>query len=180
MPEKEQGILMLDIDGVLCTFRPHLALGKKGGIMQALDPIGLQFINHLCREFNLAVTISSSKRKNDPPPRPYPYTPAPGESNHLRGYLKSAGLCAEFHKAWATPILSSGFRGDEINAWIDANGMPSSLLILDDDSDFHDWQKSFLVKTSSIDGILTDHMIQAQKILEDQRNGILKLPAIRP
>ncbi len=63
-----------------------------------------------------------------------------------------------------TPQLE-GIRGNEIEAWLKEHDEVSRYCIIDDDSDFHDYQKRYFVQTRMEHGLIARHCEQVIKIL---------------
>jgi len=55
-------LLVLDIDGVVCSRRAHFGIGKYGGMMTAWDRESCGMIRFLCKRFNFKIVISSTWR----------------------------------------------------------------------------------------------------------------------
>lgn len=64
-----------------------------------------------------------------------------------------------------TPHLKSGYRGDEVNAWLKQNPEVTRYAILDDDSDFQEYQPLF--KTTWAIGITHDIADRVVEYLND-------------
>jgi len=159
-------ILFLDIDGVLCTHRTSIALGEQGRILFYLDPVALSFFDRLCRVYDVSVVVSSTWRKTRTRGNLY-------DIFATGGYTYFAG---SLHKDWATPVIrpesvhlygdNSGncLRGCEIQEWL--NKHPGHrFIIVDDSSDFLDYQKTFHIKTDTHNGILMEHYIRIEEIV---------------
>jgi len=139
--------IFLDIEGVLVTLaslinkEQELVECKIKNEARKLAPHAIIQLNRLVEEFDAYFIISSTWRKI--------YT-----LNTLQNIFKEAGFKYPLNIIDVTPILPSGFRGDEINAWMRINKSFLSniktvkkYVILDDDSDFHGNQKEFHIRT---------------------------------
>jgi hypothetical protein len=148
-------VIFLDIDGVLCTTRQAVAINDRG-VMSCLDPVALQFLDRIARDFDVKYVISSTWRM--------------GESY---SYFRSLFMAAQardlamalYYDDWATPVIHEKDRGHEIQNWIDRN-KPENYIILDDDSDMLDHQKEFFVQTSCYDGMLFEHYKKVEELLK--------------
>lgn len=139
--------LFLDIDGVLCTERSHFAIEPQpGGLMVALDPVGVQLLNRICERTTAKIVISSSWRTIY-------------GVHETQCHLRAAGLhMRHLNKANPATPSNAGLtsRGTEIKAFLEKNHC-HAYCILDDDPDFLEEQKPFHVHTHYADGIMWDH-----------------------
>jgi hypothetical protein len=151
--------LFLDMDGVLCTIRSHVAADPNAsGLMVALDPIGVQLVNRICEASGAKIVLSTAWRV------------VYGIGATIT-HLRAAGLHNE-HILWtadneklATPSnrgLTS--RGNEIKEYLSKNEH-EAYCILDDDTDFLEEQKPFFVRTHFANGIMWEHVNAAVDIL---------------
>ncbi len=131
-------VIFLDIDGVLNTSE-DISEGVH------LNPKFVKRVNRLI-EFGrksgpVTVCISSSWR-------------VIYSLDDIVKMLRATGMRAIVN--WSeTPIINSNDRrrGDEIEQWLESNkGRLQGYVILDDDSDFLDYQKSFHIKTEWTEG----------------------------
>ena len=159
-------IIFLDIDGVLCTRRSHLAGMQQGGMMESLDPIGIEMINYMCAVSKTPtyIVISSTWRILHP---------------DLPMIFRMLGLRGAFHPKWKTPDAfnkdaNRTLRGDDLNQWFDENGK-DDYIILDDDEDFYDDQKERLIVTDFDNGISFENFKQAMLLLTDGNEQWWKL-----
>lgn len=136
-------VILLDIDGVLCTSRSHLCLGKTGYMLD-WDPVGCGFIREACKTTGAKLVISSTWRKDH-------------NLVDLFPRLKEFGLWEHLYcdpgesDDWRTAILSSG-RHYEISLWLNEHPV-ESFAIIDDNDVFHGQLKEKLVLTDFEDGI---------------------------
>lgn len=141
-------IIFLDIDGVLnskkCFDKYHM--GKSFPI--CLDLV--QNLNKITRETGAKIVVTSTWRYEG--------------VRKLRERFKKAGI--EGKIIGVTPD-SRFIRGSEISAWrtCDSKRLFSNYVILDDDDDFFDYQKKYLVRTDSSIGLSDKDAIRAIKIL---------------
>ena len=131
-------VLFLDIDGVLNSRRTCLALGGiPHGLTPAdvakLDPVALVLVRNLCRSAGLSVVVSSTWR--------------------ILHHWDAIGRALDLPTMGATPRLG-GFRGDEVQAWLEEHPDVQDWAAVDDDSDFHPDQKDRLVKVNGSEGFI--------------------------
>lgn len=165
-------VIFLDIDGVVCTMRSHLAFGDKGGLMQAWDVTCCQMIRRLCSKNGFRIVISSSWRNS------------PDRLKLLDYYLALYGLIDHCYKypnmitgskrtkvdqEWKTPRFSyvkGKTRGLEIQDWLKRHPNVKEYLILDDDSDFLHKQKPFHIKTDTDEGFSSKNFRDCYAIID--------------
>lgn len=156
-------ILFLDIDGVLNSqawdkerrqmnngmIRPpenfypdhssHFRLK-----MWDLDPKAMKVLQEIVVDYQFKIVISSGDRAGESPQhfeRLFSY----------RGCKLLAGTIVGM-----TPLMASDHRGDEIEAWLQS-AEPCQYLIIDDRSDFHQYQKPHWIKTDPRTGLQPWH-----------------------
>lgn len=132
-------VLFLDIDGVLNSARTCLALGGIPHDLRAedvarLDPVALSLLRGLCRAAGLSVVVSSTWRI----------------THHWDAIGRALGLPT----MGATPRSRTGFRGDEVRAWLADHPEVLDWAILDDDSDFHRDQVARFVRCDGQEGLI--------------------------
>ncbi len=144
-------VIFLDIDGVLCTLRSHLAYHGVGGCWWDWDPVGCEVIKRCCKA-GVKLVISSTWRLNCPSPM--------DDSSDLGLLLGKHGLREFIYMpGWRTPTDWKAKRGGEIQQWLDAHPDVTDYRILDDDSDMLDSQMLNFIKTDGLDGIPSLKMI---------------------
>lgn len=146
-------VIFLDIDGVLCHHRVSGAFGERG-LMRTLDPVGLAMVRRLKSMFNAQVVISSTWRTDG--------------HDFVRTAFCAAGypdLIGLRRVDWCTEQLP-GIRGLEIEKYIIDHDV-DKYLIIDDDSDFLEYQKPFHICTDGHDGILWKHFKQARDLINE-------------
>lgn len=167
-------VVFLDVDGVLNTERWIIEQYKKTGKPHSchhseFDPICMNNLEKLVKEFDLKIVISSTWRLGD-------HETDEGW-NALMDRLNSIGI--EDNVIGYTPNLSRKYqssccRGHEIQKWLDDNVDENieNFVILDDDSDmFHLINK--LAKCNFRDGLTESVREKAAEILQS-------LPAYTP
>jgi hypothetical protein len=150
-------IIFLDMDGVLCTFKAHLAQGKPSkfhGFMEALDREAIGLLNYLhdYPEFDTKYVLSSAWRIFH-------------TQEEMESHLKNYGWTGIFHEDWKTNSFNS-IRGEEIQEWLERHPEVDGYVILDDDNDMTEEQiANHFVHTDEYDGISFKQFIQAERIL---------------
>jgi len=151
-------IIFLDIDGVLCTTRAHVATGSHGFMMKALDREGVGLLNRMAIDSTKFV-LSSTWRNIF-------------SQEWMEDHLRRHGWTGEFHEDWRTPhnpmISHPDRRPDEIAEWLSKNpiGDKGQYVILDDDA--WNWsleQQNHVVRTIFDNGIMWEDFLKADKIL---------------
>lgn len=154
-------IIFLDIDGVLNNAEWVRTLyeenRKKGQLSyferheNEIDPTRVKMISDFAIEMNASIVISSSWRKLHP-------------LYEINDMLIENGLYEGVQPIGITPSLNSGYRGEEVQYWLEQNPHVTSYVIFDDDGDFYPHQP--LVKTSWEEGLLPIHIEQARDIFD--------------
>ena len=137
-------VLFLDIDGVLCTRRAHLTLGKRQGIWYMWDPVGVDAVRQAC-EAGAKICVSSTWRFH--PEDLFKQL----DAHDLRKYLLDD---------WKTIDLrcNGKWRGDEIAEYLSRYPEIDSYRILDDDIDMLDNQFKKHIKTDTEEGMSSDNI----------------------
>lgn len=150
-------IIFLDMDGVLCTNRAHVAQGYQDmpnhGFMDALDREGVGMLNRIHNKYHpVQYVLSSTWRRFH-------------TRTEMIEWLQRYGWTGEFHPDWATPYLGT-IRGEEVKNWLDRHPEVSNYVILDDNSDMREDQKFHFVQTSDTDGISLRNYVQIEKVFD--------------
>ncbi len=139
--------LFCDIDGVFTSARTGWHIW---------DTSAVQFINWVCKETGAKIVITSTWR-----------------FNHNREFFQKF-FGENIHEDWRTLDFKNNskiseiarevlgkkiIRGDEIAEYLARHQEITKYLILDDDSDMLDWQKTSFRKTKSVDGLLYSDML---------------------
>jgi hypothetical protein len=139
-------IIFLDMDGVLCTQRSHIAQGLQHmpdhhPFMDALDREGIGMLNKFNEKHpDVLYVLSSTWRKHH-------------TLQQMIDYMCGVyGFNGEFHPDWKTVELS-GPRGLEIQEWLARHPDTDNYLILDDNDDMLESQKYHFVQTDDFNGI---------------------------
>ncbi len=138
-------VIFLDIDGVLCTRRSHLAYGKEGGIWYEWDTLAVEVIRKMAKK-GVIFVLSSTWRK---PP-------------HVEDFWKQwtkYGLEEHYlwERDWMTPI-GQGVRGEEIKDWLNRHPEVTDYKIVDDNNDMLEEQMSHCIFTDAEDGMTSDNI----------------------
>ncbi len=151
-------IVFLDIDGVLNSHK--FLYGKNFGCkprteqwLDMLDPEAVAHLNAITEATGAQIVISSSWRiafwQN---------------FDELCEILRKSGIKADIR---ARTPSGGDSRGEEIRCWlINQLEFPLTWVILDDDSDMGDLVK-YHVKTTFAEGLLSGHVDQAIRILNE-------------
>ena len=152
--ERQRKIIFLDMDGVLCTSRSHVANRGKG-LMQHLDVTAVKLLSVLLEKTSAELVLSSTWREHH-------------DKTSMTAILQNAGMSVvPWHQNWKTPVDErTGFRGNEIASWLRHSGGDCKYLIIDDSSDFLPEQLPFFVHTTFDDGFLFSHYSKAMEILK--------------
>lgn len=127
-------VLFLDIDGVVNS--KQTLITKAKGVPLGIDPLMAFRVGKIILDTNCKLVLSSSWRNH----------PDSVEAVKAAIYPELYGV---------TPNHQSGFRGSEIRAWLQDHPEVTEYAILDDDSDFYDYQPLF--QTTWEEGI-TDYI----------------------
>lgn len=154
-------IIFLDIDGVLNSIDSMIAFHERRKrnfpILtrmsdEFLDLVSVGLLQRLCSETSARIVVSSTWRKL--------YTL--GEFVAIFNEYDWPNFPIEGVTDNANTI--SQVRGHEIQRWLDANGNPE-YIILDDDSDMLESQKSRFVHCSNVNGFRSKHYCHALRLL---------------
>jgi len=140
-------IIFLDIDGVLnCKTTVDRIRGCYG-----IDPEKVALLNKILRFTGAKVVISSTWR-------------ILWRMDNLLAVLQSRGF--EGGIIGKTPRRLSGFRANEIDAWMETNNYHGPFLILDDDADAHAHHPQWGIRTSFEEGLTQAHVDRAFEMFE--------------
>lgn len=139
-------IIFLDMDGVLCTDKAHVAQGINGfhkpwEFMDALDREAIGMLNTLQAEHpEIQYVLSSTWRLHT-------------TKEDMEKYLGSYGWKGVFHEDWCTDRDGPN-RGHEVQRWVDSHNVTSDeYIILDDVEQFNEDQKPNLILTDEANGL---------------------------
>ena len=140
----KRNILFLDFDGPLTNARAWFAYDKPAGraMWTTADPVAIEMLNLLVKDFNILTVVSSTWRKFD---KVNPTGIAADWS------LRQWGFIGEFHPDWKTPVLPGENRNDEIRDWMRRNHESVDNFASLDDMDLRVYTNN--VKVDAEDGI---------------------------
>lgn len=139
-------ICFLDIDGVLNSTEDWIEWKTIGHSvnysMEMLSRAKMAMLVHIVKTTGCKIVLSSTWRL----------------------YYSNEEMISHFEKRGVfffnednfidqTRDLHNKIRGDEIQEWLDRHPEVTKYIILDDSSDFHDYQKEFHVKTDTYTGM---------------------------
>ena len=156
---------------MLCTFRASAAYGE-GGMIASMDPLGLQFLNRMCREYPVSVVISSTWRKGRRHRLFYELFGSHGYTDLAKAIYYTSKLDKDLGHgdAWRTPtndrINSQGFRGADVEEWLEHYEPKANYIIIDDGSDFFENQKEFFVQTAEPVGMSLENFDEIENLLK--------------
>jgi hypothetical protein len=157
-------IVFLDMDGVISTSRAQIVQRAfKPHPDYWIDPIGMHYLNLLCKAGNAIVVVSSSWRIGE-------------DRQSFFEMLKRNGFSGDLHADWATQRIN-GPRGLEVAEWLTRHVDTDRHVILDDESDFLAGQP--LIKTSMNYGIGLNDLIEALAILRPDVDGYDLIRAVQ-
>lgn len=153
-------VLFLDYDGVVNTpiwndkgTKARFNFPKDGKVnnFQAVC-----WLNDFCKRYKFDIVVSSTWRE-------YP---------NYEECLRNGGLHKDIKILGSTPILPSRMRGKEIDMYLSEHPEIKYYLIVDDDDDLLDYQKSHFVKTNMMVGFNYVTCIELGSIqMKDRSHG---------
>lgn len=157
-------VIFLDMDGVLCTERAHIAQGYQnmsnhGGLMDALDREGVGMLNAFHNKYaDTVYVLSSTWRRHH-------------TRTEMEEWLQRYQWDGKFHDDWHTPVFYNQPRGDEIKDWLIRHPEVTNYIILDDSSDMLEEQKFHFVQTDDYNGIRSENYWHMERIFDfDEKN----------
>lgn len=147
-------IIFLDIDGVLCTVRSHIAYGGQG-LMQHLDPVAVKLVAHIARVAKAQIVLSSTWREFH-------------DQKGMTAILQNSGWdVVPWHQNWKTPVRKDGVRHVEILNWLSDNGgaAETNFIVIDDRPVFLAEHSDKMVRTKDDEGFLFSDFQRACRIL---------------
>ena len=153
-------VLMLDFDGVLNSRAYLYQRGvrlrcESDSATSDIDPKAVSRLNEIVERTGCDVVISSSWRYGNTTPE-------------LEGMLRQRGY--RHTVLDSTPRSFDEIRGHEIQAWLNDNGNPSPICILDDCADMAHLMP-FLVKTDMATGLQDEHVERAAAMLNKEKTN---------
>ena len=148
-------VLFLDIEGVLNHenfFLKRAEMAEENNFLpyplNQFDPLCVERVNRILDETDAKLVISSSWRF----------------TKGLDIILTTVGLKHPIFDT--TPCLPNKMRGEEVALWLKNHPDFDTYAILDDDGDFLDEQKKYLVQTFFMEGLTDSLMEKTIKILK--------------
>lgn len=138
-------VLFLDCDGVLNSHRDFEVVWDSPDNYFCLNRRAVERIQNIIRNTDCKIVLSSSWRNLD----------------GGRGFLETMGIPI-FDK---TGRSEDGFRGKEIQAWLDSHPEVIQYAIVDDDGDMLDSQLKNFVQTTMEHGLTDSHEYRLEYIL---------------
>ncbi len=145
------GVLFLDIDGVLNSKIYYKYIYKPEDGWSRFDPYCVVLIKKLVEEFSLKVVISSTWRD--------------GGMKRLMKELNENNFMDYLHEDWLTPVVRPASRGKEIELWLDNHSEVKDYIILDDNENLLEHQRDKFVKTSTYLGMVQERYNHARNLL---------------
>lgn len=155
-------VLFLDCDGVLNYTRYYSTGASRANSDKGefdIDPKCIERVIEICNETDAKIVVSSDWKIS-----------WPGAQIRLENAGIPEGLIIgktpDF--IWMRGISHSidCSRGAEINEWLRNHPECDNFVILDDRSDFKDYQLSHFVHIDPMDGLTNDHVVLAIQILK--------------
>lgn len=140
----EPTIIFLDVDGVLTSARCNG--------FHDFDLWAVTFLRWACKKGNAKIVMSSVWRNNR-------------DAKEVFGRTFGEFL----HEDWRTG--NHGAREDEIDEWLSRHPEITEFIVIDDDIGDLRRHEARLIRTSSMDGMLTEHMMDLR-----DRLGIKTFP----
>lgn len=141
-------VIFLDFDGVLNSAET-LARGIH------LDPEKVIMLRNISDETDANIVVSSTWRIHF-------------NQREIRELLYRAGFKGRHRVIGSTPDSRNGFRGAEIEAWLKDKEDIEKYVIIDDGSDFYDYQRQVHVTTNFATGLTERDVEKAIEILNKQ------------
>lgn len=152
-------IIFLDIDGVLNTGGSNARYTYKASLDHTnWIPDLIKNLNLILNATNADVVISSSWRHIF------------SDITWWNDQFKLAGINGTVIDI--TGSTRNGYRGREVEEWLDANNSTCPYVIIDDDSDFYEYQPR--VKVIGSDGLSKYNALEAIDILLKKHDGLHK------
>lgn len=140
-----QNVIFIDIDGVFTSARTG---------WYNFDIYAVNFIRWVCEKSNSKLVVSSTWRKN----HNYNFFASIFGEEYLHKHFRTTSLRTIYNDY----DISKFRRGLEIDCWLKLHNV-NQYLILDDDSDMLDEQKSNFIKTDTMDGLSFENMLKIRE-----------------
>lgn len=170
-------IIFLDIDGVLCTGRSHLAMCNPGDPMRALDPVGVRLIDRACTEAGAKIVVASTwGHVMGRPIQDLLVT----NGFTWKNFFKDSAAPGDRPSFITSPVMrglsGGGNRGEEIADWLEAHPEVTRYAIIDD-MPVNEEQRPYHIKTNPANGFSTEdyhslrHLLMAEGFTVDYYLG---------
>lgn len=151
-------IIFLDIDGVLCTRRSHLAYAG-GGIWSHWDPTACALLKKVLDKHEAKLVISSTWRRKQHQQLLTDRLHEHGLYKYLlTGEMKGSHTPFDIVEDSGNPFRQKATRGREIDHFLKFHPHITDYRILDDDSDMLEYQKRFFIHTDGNEGMTAQNM----------------------
>lgn len=159
-------LVFLDIDGVFTSLRAQLASANSKDIWNVFDPIAINFMNSIHNTYSGVYYVLISTWKEN----------LSADDSMIAHWIltafRNAGFTGEFYAPWKTNpdnLFRKGEnRAHEIKEYLETYASYIKDYIIFDDNDYgfdRVLGKKRLIKTSSDNGILVKHMLDAKSIM---------------
>lgn len=139
-------IWFVDFDGVNCTTRANMALGRHD------DPVAFGLLGRILRETRALMVVSSTRRGRTDM----------GQPNSCLDMIARHGLTDMLHPDWRTGNLDS--RSREVEDWLDRNGRRPYGIIDDERCDFTPQQIQRMIHTDMECGLGSADVGRARRL----------------
>lgn len=139
-------IWFVDFDGVNCTTRANMALGRHD------DPVAFGLLGRILRDTKALMVVSSTRRGRADM----------GEANNCLDMLARYDLTSRLHPDWRTGNLAS--RSREIEDWLERNGRRPYGILDDERCDFTPQQLLRLIHTDMDFGLGSRDVGRARRL----------------
>lgn len=143
-------VIFLDIDGVLNSIQAGIGRQGRSFDYEGLDKIGIQLLKEIVDSTGAKIVISSTWRSDG--------------IEAIKGAFATKGWSeVMFDVIIGVTDQGSGCRGDQINRWILANPECTQYVIIDDDRDMLEDQKTN--NFVHVDSLLGFNIYDAYKVI---------------
>lgn len=139
-------IIFLDLDGPVCTHRANMGIGSF------FDPVAGGLIDSLCRQTGARIVIVSARRRDE----------------GLRDALGAIGIAQHLFDHpdhWRTGHDRQAIRGNEIDAWLDANPGHDWAIIDDERGGYAPHHIRRLIHTDMHAGLSVRDMFRLRRLM---------------
>jgi hypothetical protein len=159
-------LCFLDVDGVLTSNRVHATYGGNYGIWSKFDPVAVDFFNWMHDTYDLSWVLMSTWKD-------HLSSEDKNISHWVRSAFANAGFRGNLNDLWKTDPdnlakMKNWDRAHEVKDYLNNFGSDFSDFIMFDDNRYRFDDVlgvKRLVRTSSEDGLLYKHMLNAKSIM---------------